>query len=171
MSSAPKSTPVVLVVPFTRVAKLLLSKSQGATIGALISIGDPGQRRPSGFEKIATRLRLEFHDVLQDTEADTAPCQQDVERLIRFAQHHEHTSRTVLVHCEAGISRSTAAALILFAVWLGAGAEEDAVARVFEVVPEARPNATLVRLADELLQRNGALIAAVARRQHPTGGE
>lgn len=164
MSGEPKPLPVIEIVPRVQASKLLLSKSQGAGIGCLVSIGDPGQRRPAGFARIAQRLRLEFHDVLESTEVESAPCADDVERIIRFAERNAITSLKVLVHCEAGISRSTAAALILYAVWLGPGAEGEAFARVVASVPEAHPNRTMVRLADEALGRRGALLAALDRR-------
>lgn len=86
-----------------------------------------------------------------------------MERLVRFAKHAFSTRGTVLIHCEAGISRSTAAALILYAVWLGPGAEREAASRVFQAVAGASPNAAMVRWADQILQREGALIAALVR--------
>jgi predicted protein tyrosine phosphatase len=164
MSRKPKTVPVIEIVPRVQASELLLSKSRGASIGCLVSIGDPGQRHPEGFERIAQRLRLEFHDVLENSDMESAPCAEDVERIVRFAERNATADLKVLVHCEAGISRSTAAALILYAVWLGPGAEDEAVARVIASVPEARPNRTIVRLADEALERRGALLAAVARR-------
>jgi predicted protein tyrosine phosphatase len=170
MGASSRAVPVIDIVPRVRVSEMLLSESQGSSIGCVVSIGDPGQRRPSGLERVARRLRLEFHDVLENSEFDTAPCTADVERLIRFAEASASTELRVLVHCEAGISRSTAAALILYAVWLGPGSEEDAAARVFSTVPYARPNRTMVRIADDLLQRQGALLAAVERRL-VVGGE
>jgi predicted protein tyrosine phosphatase len=67
----------------------------------------------------------------------------------------------VLVHCEAGISRSTAAVVILAATLLGPGQEPEAVKIARRAVPEARPNRLMVRLADEELARNGALERAL----------
>ena len=163
MSSEPRRVPRIHILPRAQVSDLLLSRSRGAQIGCIISIGDPGQRRPAGMERVAQRLRLEFHDVLEDSAIDTAPCSADVERIVRFAERTAETPLEVLVHCEAGISRSTAAALVLYAVWLGPGTEEEAASRVFAAVPEARPNRTMLRLADELLQRGGALLAAATR--------
>ena len=168
MSKAPKHVPAVDIVPREQATRLLLSESRGVEFGCVVSIGDPGQRRPPGLERVALQLRLEFHDVLEDSDEDTAPCAADVERIVRLAERIADTPRRVLVHCEAGISRSTAAAVILYAVWLGPGAEEDAVARVFATVPGAWPNRTMVRLADVHLQRGGALVAAVESRGRVT---
>ena len=105
--------PVIDIVPRIQASELLMSESRGPDIGCLVSIGDPGQLSPDGMERVTQRLRLEFHDVLESSAEDTAPCSADVERLVRFAECTADTPRRVLVHCEAGISRSTAAALIL----------------------------------------------------------
>ena len=164
MNSEPERVPVIDIVPRIRACELLMSETDGAEIGCVVSIGDPGQDRPFGMDRITQRLRLEFHDVLESSAEDTAPCSADVERIVRFAERTADTPRRVLVHCEAGISRSTAAALILYAVWLGPGEEENAAARVFASVPWAHPNRTMVRLADDLLQRGGALVAALERQ-------
>lgn len=156
--------PTVEILPRTRAVKRLMSRSQGAHIGCLVSIGDPEQPLPAGFSRPEHRLRLCFHDVVEDSGTELAPTAEDVERLIAFARRIAGTSRRVLVHCEAGRSRSTAAALILYAAWLGPGREADAMAHVLQAVPEATPNRALVRLADALLQRGGALLAAVRAR-------
>lgn len=158
--------PTIEILPRTRAVKRLMSRSQGGDIGCLVSIGDPGQPLPSGFSLPEHRLRLCFHDVVEDSGTELAPSAEDIERLIAFAQRIAGTSRRVLVHCEAGRSRSTAAALILYAVWLGPGGEADALARVIQAVPEATPNRAMVRLADARLQRGGALLAVVESRPH-----
>ncbi|MCP3143079.1 tyrosine phosphatase family protein [Pyxidicoccus xibeiensis] len=164
MGSEPDTLPVIEILPRGQAVKRLMSRTPGKEVGCLVSIGDPGQRHPVGFLRAEHRLRLLFHDVTEDSESYSAPTAEDVARIIQFARGHLGTTRKVLVHCEAGISRSTASATILYAVWLGPGREAEAVERVFQAVPEARPNATLIRLADAQLERGGALIDAVARR-------
>lgn len=159
-----ETMPTIEVLSRARATRRLLSRSEGAKVDCLVSIGGPEQRLPRGFHRPPFRLRLLFHDVMEDAAFFVAPCEEDVARLIRFARPHAGTARRFIVHCEAGISRSTASAIILYAVWLGAGREDEAVSRVYECVPQAAPNPTLVRLADAQLGREGALIAAVERR-------
>lgn len=66
-----------------------------------------------------------------------------------------------MIHCFAGISRSTAAAFIS-ACALAPQANEGAIARSLRAAaPSATPNARLVALADELLGREGRMIEAV----------
>ncbi len=65
----------------------------------------------------------------------------------------------VLFHCIAGISRSTAAALI--ALTLDAdGREQEAARQLRLAAPHAHPNRRIIALADEILRRDGRLIAA-----------
>jgi predicted protein tyrosine phosphatase len=64
----------------------------------------------------------------------------------------------VLVHCEAGVSRSSAAALIMYACWLGPGREREAMDRVLSQRPVAVPNRRMVEIADRLLDRGGRLL-------------
>ena len=64
----------------------------------------------------------------------------------------------MLIHCHAGISRSTAIALIVWAYLLGSGGEEQALAYVLTARPQARPNRLIVKLGDELLNRRSKLI-------------
>jgi len=71
-----------------------------------------------------------------------------------------------LIHCEAGVSRSTAAALILYACWLGPGLEAEAMERVLAQRPLAIPNRRMVALADDLLNRGGHLLKALGWRNH-----
>jgi predicted protein tyrosine phosphatase len=70
----------------------------------------------------------------------------------------------VLIHYGAGISRSAAAALIMYACWLGPGKEQEAIKKVFTLRPTARPNRRMIELADKILGREGRLIDALTRK-------
>jgi predicted protein tyrosine phosphatase len=66
-----------------------------------------------------------------------------------------------VVHCFAGISRSTAGAFIA-ACALNPSRDEGEVARLLRTAsPTAQPNALLVSIADDLLGRNGRMIGAI----------
>jgi predicted protein tyrosine phosphatase len=132
-------------------------------VTCLVSIGEAHDALPSGFDAIALRLRLQFADVV---EGPDCPTRADVERLVELAERLRvellrTTSGRVLVHCEAGVSRSAAAALIMYAVWLGAGREQEALDRVLAQRAIARPNRLMVAMADQLLGRHGSLSAVV----------
>ena len=69
----------------------------------------------------------------------------------------------MLVHCQMGISRSTAAtAILLLTIHRGKG-EDDIFARLLELQPNAWPNCRMIELADEMLQRRGRFTAAAGR--------
>lgn len=152
--------PDVLIASRMQAGQLLTAQSDRA-IQYLISIGAPGDPTPVGFERCANRIRLEFHDISEDTDVEFGPRVHHVEQVIDFARTIQHEQGTLLVHCEAGISRSSAAAVTVFSTWLGAGKEQEAVERTYATRPQAWPNSRFVELADKLLGRDSALIAAV----------
>lgn len=72
-------------------------------------------------------------------------------------RHSPSLERPLLVHCRAGVSRSTAIALAIAADRLGAGNERHACEWLRETYPQAKPNRLVVFLADEVLERNMAM--------------
>jgi predicted protein tyrosine phosphatase len=141
--------PEVIIASRAQAERLLMSKDRGRNIQHVISIGAAREPVPAGFEFCAGRIRLEFFDVSSPEFRRHGPQVSDVERVIEFAQRIQHEGGRLLVHCGAGISRSTK--------------EQDAVYRTYAAQPQAQPNSLFVELADGLLERNGALIAAVNR--------
>lgn len=147
-------------------ASKLLNKE---SFDALVSIGAEGDRLPFGYNTAHSRIRLEFDDVETDIGNWLAPTPNDVQRIIDFAyrisNRDEATGRVhknILVHCFAGISRSTAAAFIMKCVWSGPGQQHTEVnmRRVIDAavdeVPD--PNRLMVEIADKLLDRGGEMI-------------
>jgi predicted protein tyrosine phosphatase len=84
----------------------------------------------------------------------------DVERLLAFGGRVRDAgaaARHVLIHCHAGISRSTAAAAVMMAQF-NPGRETEAFLALLDMRPHAWPNTRIVEFADRLLQRRGALL-------------
>ena len=133
---------------------ILSSLQRCADVTYLISIGDPYDELPVGYDNISRKLRLLVADVVTDLGAT----EEDVVRIIRVAEELRSESGKILIHCEAGVSRSTAAALIMHACWLDIGREREAMARVLAQRPIAVPNRRMVELADRLLNRGGRLL-------------
>jgi predicted protein tyrosine phosphatase len=130
---------------------------------AVVSIGEPGTDPPPGFQPMnPMHVRLEFHDVWEPVADDgiVFPAIEHVETLLDAAPVLR-TAPTVYCHCMAGISRSTAAAYTLRCLWMGPGKEMEALDAVLEDRPIAEPNPILVRLADEALGRDGAMVRAL----------
>jgi predicted protein tyrosine phosphatase len=91
---------------------------------------------------------------LSEPIGDNWPKKHNVENIIRFAKKIPNDSKT-LVHCGAGISRSTATAAVVMKVW-GIGDEE-----IFETLisqhPKDRifyPNPLILFWADRILESN-----------------
>jgi predicted protein tyrosine phosphatase len=113
---------------------------------------------PSGIDA-ARHLRLSLNDVAEVWASDLPPAEHHVAELLEFGRGWD-ASAPILVHCWAGISRSTAAAFILLCDRLGPGLEQNIARGIRARAPHAFPNPLLVRLADEALGRNGRMIAA-----------
>ena len=136
---------------------ILSSPDKRADICFLISIGEAHDRPPAGYGHVRDKIRLLFADSVDDS----GPTEDDVARLIAVAKALHGRSGRVIAHCQAGISRSSAAAVIVYAILFGPGREEEAVARVMQQREFASPNRKMIAIADRLLERNGKLIAAV----------
>jgi predicted protein tyrosine phosphatase len=137
----------------------ILSSPKGcADVTCLVSIGESHNELPLGFSNVARRLRLHFAD---HVDGECCPTKDDVRRIIELAESLRTSAGKVLIHCEAGVSRSSAAALIMYAYWFGAEREREALERVLAQRPIARPNRRMVAFADELLGCGGRLMRVV----------
>ena len=146
-------------------AEILCSRDRCAEITYLVSIGDGDDPLPEGYENAACRLRWLIADVVTEEGAT----EDDIKRIINLAEQLHSESGTLLIHCEAGISRSTATALIMYACWLGRGREDEAMQRVLAQRPFSSPNRRMVALADKLLALNGRLLKARDKRSFLPG--
>ena len=105
-------------------------------------------------------LRLPLDDVSEAWVSACAPCADDVGRLLRFGRSWNGDA-PMIVHCWAGVSRSTAAAYALLCDRLRPGSELAIAQALRRRAPHANPNPLIVRLADEALGRGGRMIAAI----------
>lgn len=101
----------VLICDRIEASRLLLRCSTGQQIRHLISIGDPDEQPPAGFDRPPHRLRLSFFDATNLDSDVSRPQAADVSAIIEFARAAGCCDGDMLIHCTAGISRSTAAAL------------------------------------------------------------
>lgn len=105
-------------------------------------------------------VRLHVDDISQPIAGYVAPNEQHVAKLIDFALSWGGQGPMV-VHCWAGISRSTAAALISLCALNPEASERLIALRLREASPTAYPNRLMVRLADAALDRKGRMVDAV----------
>ena len=105
-------------------------------------------------------LRLHVHDIVEPTPGQIHPGIEHVERLITFVGEWKRETPMV-IHCWAGISRSSAAAFTTVCA-LNPNRDEFEIANAIRMAsPTAQPNARIVAYADELLGRNGRMVEAV----------
>lgn len=115
--------------------------------------------RPECVQEV-DHLFLAMHDIAAEMEGFRAPAEEHVHRLIEFVGRW-HRRTPLVVHCWAGISRSTAGAFIA-ACALNPQRDEMKLAQAIrDASPTATPNARLIALADRILDRNGRMIAAI----------
>src|SRR5918993_739717 len=136
--------------------EILCTPDRCAEITYLVSIGDGDDPLPEGYENAERKVRLLIADVVTEEGAT----EEDVRQIISLAEQLHSESGTLLIHCEAGVSRSTATALIMYACWLGQGREDEAMRRVISQRPIAIPNRRMVALADRFLGLDGRLLQA-----------
>jgi predicted protein tyrosine phosphatase len=112
----------------------------------------------SPFEQ---HLQLYFHDIVEAREGLIAPDRRTVGAILDFARNWTD-ARPMLIHCWAGISRSSAAAYMI-ACARNPGCEADIADELRRRAPFATPNRLMIALADDVLQRSGRMVEAIAR--------
>jgi predicted protein tyrosine phosphatase len=125
----------------------------------LISLLPEQDQPPTPLEvRAEDHLRLLMDDVAEPSLRYTAPDRSHIERLLAFLRSSPPDG-SIVIHCLAGVSRSPAAALVALALE-APGRELDAARLLREAAPFASPNRLLIQVADQVLRRNGALVAA-----------
>ena len=116
-------------------------------------------QRPSRIAP-ENHLVLPVDDITLPAEGYTAPGEEHVKRLIDFVGQWDRAAPMV-VHCFAGISRSTAGAFVA-ACTLNPDRDEQQIAwEIRRASRTAQPNARIVGIADRLLKRDGRMVRAI----------
>lgn len=144
--------PLVLTICGLHEIPLALITTQ---FDAIVSITDPDdglmenrhvRRRRNTIRRHGAKvLFLAFHDVVEENKAHVMPRPHHVAAIVAFARQLQPGTK-VLVHCMAGISRSTAAAVIMLRE-LGVPYHE-ALTHIMAVRPQAQPNGLMLNLYD-----------------------
>ncbi len=135
----------------------------------VVSILDPGWPDPPELKThdLHRRVKLYFHDVIEPLPGVILPERWDVDLLLAFGRevidHREHaTGSHLLIHCHAGVSRSTAAAILILAQRNADRPADEAVLGMARLRPHAWPNLRMLELGDAALGRNGEIVRAAA---------
>jgi predicted protein tyrosine phosphatase len=136
----------------------------------VLSILDPEWPEPESFWAYDPhhRTTLHFHDVIEPGPNLVPPQRDHVEAILNFgrslaADAAERRDTHLLVHCHAGVSRSTAAVAMLLAQAHPDNNEDAMFARLLGLRSQAWPNSLMIKIADELLERQGRLSAALRK--------
>ena len=134
-------------------------------VSHVLSILDPEWPVPEAFGAFGEheRLELRFHDVIEEAPGRAVPREEHVAALLRFGRDlaaEPPPSAHLLVHCHAGISRSTAAMALVLAQALPHLPAERIMAELLRIRAKAWPNLRLVEMGDAALGRGGELVAA-----------
>src|SRR5271154_6917347 len=123
-------------------------------------IGDDARvERPVGIAP-ENHLWLRLHDISTPLDGYIIPGEEHIADLIDFVRDWDRQAPLV-VHCFAGISRSTASAFASVCA-LNPHRDETSIAQALrQASPTATPNIRIVSLADRLLGRDGRMIAAI----------
>jgi predicted protein tyrosine phosphatase len=127
-------------------------------VSHVVSIIDPEYADPAVFSQYGPHVRetFRFDDVIDLRPGYTAPGADEVERLLELGEElADAPAGHLLVHCHAGISRSTAASAILLAQF-NPGRELEVFQHIRRIRPRSWPNSRMVLIADGLLGRDGA---------------
>jgi predicted protein tyrosine phosphatase len=128
---------------------------------SVIGILSPDMPHPN-YDGISQdqHLRLTFHDINSETTGLAAAQISDAEKLIAFIKAWDRQA-PMLIHCWAGISRSTASAFIAMCLLKPEVGEFTLAKQLRQASPSATPNRMITAKVDYLLGRKGRMLNAV----------
>ena len=134
-------------------------KATGAShILTVMANVDQVQRPASVLE--ANHLRVSMDDITEVMDGFVAPNEGHITQVLDFVRGWDRASPLV-IHCYAGISRSTASAFAAACMLNPDRDERDIALRIRAASPIASPNRLLVTLADKALGRGGRMVRAL----------
>jgi len=105
-------------------------------------------------------LILSIDDIEDELDGMIAPAENHVAELLDFVQRWQR-AKPIVVHCFAGISRSTAAAFITACAIQPERNEAEIARAIRNASITAQPNPRIVKFGDKLLNRQGRMVEAV----------
>ena len=148
---------MIHVCPLARLAEIVEDTGARHVVSL---IGDEARlERPTSIAP-ENHLWLRLHDISSPLDGYIMPGEEHIADLLDFVRDWDRQAPLV-VHCFAGISRSTASAYVSICA-LNPHRDEASIAQALRrASPTATPNIRIVSLADRLLGRDGRMIAAI----------
>jgi predicted protein tyrosine phosphatase len=107
-------------------------------------------------------LFIGMSDISEPLDGHILPAEEHVRQLIEFAKAWDR-NEPLVIHCHAGVSRSTAAAFIIACALAPSRWESEIADAIRRASQTATPNRRMVAIADAMLERNGRMVAAIER--------
>lgn len=149
--------PRLHVCPLSRLSETIRASGASHVVSLMTPPGTVP--RPPGIAP-ERHLFIGMSDIAEATDGHVLPGHEHVEALLDFIGGWDRR-QPLVIHCWAGISRSTAAAYIGVCALDPSRSEESAAKALRRASPMATPNRRLVALADEILGRNGRMVEAI----------
>jgi predicted protein tyrosine phosphatase len=157
----------MIVCPLHEIEAVI--EARGAT--HLLTLIDPATVPQTPRAILAERhLKLGVNDITEVVEGLVCPDESTVEAVLAFGRGWDGEAPLV-VHCWAGISRSTAAAFMIACARNPSVAEARIARELRRRSPWAYPNRRLVALADAALGREGRMVEAAEAMGPPDFGD
>ena len=151
-------TVTLIVCPLSRVETVVAARRPSHVITLLDPHGLIGVLEAYGPDR---HLRLGVHDIPDPAEGMVAPDETTVRAILDFGATWDE-AQPLLVHCWAGVSRSTATAFVLACERNPELGERDVAFALRRASRTACPNRRIVALADDMLGRGGRMVDAAA---------
>ena len=116
-------------------------------------------RRPPTIEH-ADHLLLRLDDISEPLDGYTVPGEEHIADLLTFVRAWDRAAPLV-IHCYAGVSRSTAGAFVTACALNPRRPEVEIAKDIRRLSPTATPNIRIVMLADKILGRDGRMVTAI----------
>ncbi len=150
-----------------------LAAAGGTRPSHVLSILDPDWPVPEAFGTYGEheKLELRFHDVIEPMTGQIMPSEDHVRALLAFGRDlmaEPPEQAHLLVHCHAGISRSTASMALILAQGRPQAPAAAILGEVLRIRDKAWPNLRMIEMGDAMLERGGSLVEAahaIYRRQ------
>jgi predicted protein tyrosine phosphatase len=136
-----------------------VARTGARRVVSLVNAATP-MRLPASIGR-DNHLFLAMNDIVEATPGMTPPGETHVSTYLDWLRDWDRADPMV-VHCFAGISRSTAAAYVAICALDPSRDEEELARTLRERAPSATPNRLLVDIADRLLGRDGRMTRAIA---------
>lgn len=128
--------------------------------GAKSVISILGPETPHPVYAPHRHLALTFNDINAPAEGMVSAAARDADLLVKFIRSWDRNDPMV-IHCWAGISRSTASAFAALCVLREGESEMELAQELRRASPSATPNRLITSLVDQHLGRSGRMVKAV----------